>query len=129
MAKKNKSGKALWGGRFKKPAHPLLKDFSYSLAVDKELLEAEIEIDVAWAKMLGRVRLISKAESARLARALLQTGRELAPKLTDDTLDRQWLKDYEDIHTLVQMTLEKKVGGLGKKIHTGRSRNDLVVTS
>lgn len=109
--------------------HPVLKCFSYSLYVDYQLLESELEIDIAWAKMLGKVRLITKPESARLVRALKALFKELLPKDPHDKLPKKWLNDYEDVHTLIQTHLEKKVGTLGKKIHTGRSRNDLVVAS
>ena len=121
---KSKSTKGLWGGRFKKEMHPLLKDFSYSLAVDGALFEAEILVDKAWAKMLAKVGLITKAEGAKLVRALHQIEKQWRGKPFCAYLD-----EYEDVHTLIQTALEKKTGVLGKKIHTGRSRNDLVVTS
>lgn len=121
--------KGLWGGRFKKGMHPLLKTFSYSLATDIELLDAEIAIDAAWAKMLGRVKLITPAESKRLVKALLSIGDEIKSEMTKPGTLYAWMTEYEDVHTLIQTLLEKKVGTLGKKIHTGRSRNDLVVAS
>ncbi|MBI3317422.1 MAG: argininosuccinate lyase [Candidatus Omnitrophica bacterium] len=121
--------KKLWGGRFKKGMHPVLKCFSYSLYVDYQLLESELEIDIAWAKMLGRTGLLTKSESAKLVRSLASLMRELIPSDPHDKLPKAWLQDYEDVHTLIQSRLEKKAGSLGKKIHTGRSRNDLVVAS
>ncbi|MBU3758578.1 MAG: argininosuccinate lyase [Candidatus Omnitrophica bacterium] len=121
--------KGLWGGRFKKGMHPLLKTFSYSLATDIELLDSEIAIDIAWAKMLGRARLITADESARLVRALKEAGAEIRAGMSKPELIYGWMTEYEDIHTLIQTLLEKKTGVLGKKIHTGRSRNDLVVAS
>ncbi len=116
----------LWGGRFKKGMHPVLKCFSYSLHVDGELLEAELRVDEAWVKMLGRIGVLTRAEASKMTRGLhsvakeLNAGAGLPPKFTNE---------YEDIHALIQGLLEKKIGHLGKKIHTGRSRNDLVVTS
>ena len=127
--KKKKSEKSLWGGRFKKGMHPLLKQFSYSLAVDRELLDAEIALDTAWAKMLARVRLITPSEASRLVRALAAVHRDLKPLAGGESVDQALAAAHEDIHTLIQMRLEKRVGVLGKKIHTGRSRNDLVVAS
>ncbi len=127
---KAKSMKALWGsGRFKKEMHPLLKCFSYSLTVDFELLDAEIELDKAWVKMLGRVGLISKPEAAKMGAALAKVWKELKSQNPHAHLDPKWTGQYEDVHTLIQASLEKKIGNLAKKIHTGRSRNDLVVTS
>lgn len=121
--------KALWGGRFKKGIHPSLKDFSYSLSTDLELLDAEIAVDAAWAKMLAKAGLISRAESSKLVKALGKVHAEIKAALASEKVMLEWAEAYEDIHTLIQTLLEKNVGVLGKKIHTGRSRNDLVVTS
>jgi len=109
--------------------HPLLKCFSYSLYVDFHLLEAELEVNAAWIKALAKARLLKSSEAARLGRALKTVGRELRPKNPHAPLDQKLTARYEDIHTLIQARLEEKTGNLGKKIHTGRSRNDLVVTS
>ena len=108
---------------------PRLKCFSYSLYFDYQLLEAEIRVDIAWAKMLARVGLITKAECSKLIHGLKSVEKSLRLKDPHAKLQDHLLKDYEDIHTLIQASLEKKVGLVGKKIHTGRSRNDLVVTS
>jgi argininosuccinate lyase len=116
--------KPLWGGRFKKGMHPALKDFSYSLAYDRELLAAEIEVNRAYAKMLARVGLMTRAEAAKVVNGLSSIEKKWTPgKLVP------LVKDYEDIHSFIQNELEKKAGEAAKKIHTGRSRNDLVVTS
>ena len=116
--------KQMWGGRFKKDMHPALKVFSYSLETDKELFDAEIRVNVAYAKMLARVRLITGAESKAILRGLKSVSQALKGRDLAAYADR-----YEDIHTLIQMELEKKAGAVAKKIHTGRSRNDLVITS
>lgn len=116
--------KKMWGGRFKKEMHPMLKCFSYSLHVDSELLEAELEVDAAWVKMLGKIKVLKPAEVSRMISGLKAVGKEFKGKPLCNSI-----KDYEDVHTLIQSSLEKKIGALGKKIHTGRSRNDLVVTS
>lgn len=116
--------KSLWGGRFKKGMHPVLKDFSYSLHIDKELLEAEMVVDYAWVKMLAKIGLITNAEASKMTAGLKAVEKEYKGK----PLCGQ-LQDFEDVHTLIQSALEKKIGNLGKKIHTGRSRNDLVITS
>ncbi len=115
---------SLWGGRFKKGMHPLLKCFSYSLHIDGELLAAELRVDAAWVKMLGRIGILKRAEVSRMLQGLRAVEKEYQGKPLCN-----FIKDYEDVHTLIQSTLEKKIGALGKKIHTGRSRNDLVVTS
>ncbi len=116
--------KKLWGGRFKKEMHPVLKCFSYSLETDKELFDAEIQVNQAYAKMLARIGLITTAESKAILRGL----KSVAQALKGQDL-AAYAGQYEDVHTLIQMELEKKAGAVAKKIHTGRSRNDLVITS
>lgn len=116
--------KALWGGRFKKGMHPLLKAFSYSLSTDSELLEAELRVNEAYAKMLVRVKLLTRREAARILKGLKQIQKDWKP---GDGC--RFHRDYEDIHTFIQQKLEQKAGTAAKKIHTGRSRNDLVATS
>lgn len=119
----------LWGGRFKGELHPTVKCFTYSLYIDGELLQAEIRVNQAHAKMLGRVGLITRRESRRLVSALSQIGRKFRVKDPHKNPLAPFTKNTEDVHTFVQNQLQKKVGDLAKKIHTGRSRNDLVVTS
>lgn len=116
--------KKLWGGRFKKGLDPALRDFSYSLLVDSELFYAEIEVNRAYVKMLKRIKLLSVKEAARLLSGLDSVQKNWKPG--DACLHYQ---KYEDIHSLIQSRLEEKVGAVAKKLHTGRSRNDLVVTS
>lgn len=116
--------KQLWGGRFKKEMHPALKGFSYSLATDKELFEAELCVNRAYAQMLAKIGILTRGEAGKVVRALRQIeGQYRGCDLTAHA------GQYEDIHTLIQTELEKRIGGVAKKIHTGRSRNDLVVTS
>jgi len=116
--------KKLWGARFSKELNARAKAFSYSLAVDHRLLSADIKVSMAHASMLGKVGLISEKESKRLIQGLWQVLREFKRKPICNLID-----EIEDIHTLIQNTLEKKIGALAKKLHTGRSRNDLVATS
>ncbi len=99
--------KTLWGGRFKKGMHPVLKCYSYSLATDGELLEAELRVDIAWVKMLAKVRLITSAESKKMARALGAIQKEWKGKAICE-----YIKDFEDVHTLIQAFLEKKAGAV-----------------
>ena len=116
--------KQLWGGRFKKEMHPALKRFSYSLEADRELFSVELRVNEAYARMLARIGVLTGAESKKIIRVL----RQIAGKCSSDCL-KACAGDYEDIHTFIQTELEKKAGPVAKKIHTGRSRNDLVVTS
>lgn len=114
----------LWGARFSKSLDQAAKDFSYSLRVDQELLGAEIEVSKAHALMLGRVGLITHQEAKRLVSGLERVLAELEASDLSHYAGR-----IEDIHTLVQNTLERKIGKTAKKLHTARSRNDLVATS
>lgn len=118
----------LWSSRFRKELDSTVKCFTYSLAVDGELLQAELRVNQAHAKMLARVGLIRPAEGRRLVSALEQIGKKYRVKDPHQN-PLAAFKDIEDVHTFVQRQLEKKAGALAKKIHTGRSRNDLVVTS
>ncbi len=104
--------------------HPLLKCFSYSLATDGALLESELSVNRAWVKMLGRIKLLTGREVSALLKGLGALSREFSGKAVCE-----YLKDYEDVHTLIQSKLEDRIGKAAKKLHTGRSRNDLVVTS
>lgn len=120
--------KKLWGSRFKKELDSTVKCFSYSLYVDGELLPAEIRVNQAHARMLARVGLITRAEGRRLVSALDQIGKRFRVADPHENPLAAY-KNVEDVHTFIQLELEKRVGELAKKIHTGRSRNDLVVTS
>ncbi|MBP9865807.1 MAG: argininosuccinate lyase [Candidatus Omnitrophica bacterium] len=116
--------KKLWGGRFAKEAAQVLKEFSYSFLVDSELLEAELSVNRAYARMLARIKLISRLECASLLRGLDKIERAWKP---GDAC--RYFETIEDVHTFIQQELERIAGPVGKKIHTGRSRNDLVITS
>ncbi len=116
--------KKLWGGRFKKETDPLLKEFSYSLRSDCRLLFSELKVNEAWSRMLAKVGILTASECRRIVSAL-------------GKIQKSWRSgagcamngEYEDIHTYIQQEIERLAGPVGKKIHTGRSRNDLVITS
>ncbi len=116
--------KKLWGTRFKSDLHETAKHFTYSLGVDHELLSADVRVSMAHALMLGRVGIISTRDSRTLVKGLWKVLAALKK-----TSVCHLIEEYEDIHTLIQTELEKKVGKLARKLHTGRSRNDLVATS
>ncbi|MFH1384259.1 MAG: argininosuccinate lyase [Candidatus Omnitrophota bacterium] len=122
--KKKKSQKKLWGGRFRKELDRAAKDFSYSLAVDKELFSYDIKTSIAHVKTLARAKILKVGEVKRLIRGLQWVEKHLRGKDLS-----KFYKDTEDIHTLIQNTLEKKIGVLAGKLHTARSRNDQVITS
>ncbi len=124
MKKSMSEKKQLWGGRFEQGMHPALQEFSYSLATDSALFHSEIRVNRAWVKMLAKAKVVSASELKKLLKGL-------------DKVAKEWnecqacceYSDVEDVHSLIQILLEKVCGSVAKKLHTGRSRNDLVVTS
>lgn len=114
---------ALWGGRFKEKASVQFKKFNDSLPVDYRMAVQDIVGSIAWAGALNQVGVLSDDEVARLESALLElkASVEKNPK-------QILLSDAEDIHSWVEIQLIEKTGDLGKKLHTGRSRNDQVAT-
>lgn len=114
---------ALWGGRFSQAADQRFKHFNDSLRFDYRLAEQDIIGSIAWSKSLVTVNILSIDEQKRLEQAL----NELLISVQQDAA--QILQsDAEDIHSWVEQKLIEKVGDLGKKLHTGRSRNDQVAT-
>ena len=114
---------ALWGGRFSQEADQRFKQFNDSLKFDYRLAEQDITGSVAWSKALVTVNVLTAQEQAALEQAL----NELLAEVQADP--RAILRsDAEDIHSWVEGKLIAKVGDLGKKLHTGRSRNDQVAT-
>ncbi|MSR28905.1 MAG: argininosuccinate lyase [Phycisphaerales bacterium] len=112
-----------WAGRFEKAADPMFRKFNDSLSFDRTLLCEDIEGSVAWARALARAQVLTQAESDALVTALgdvLGHGVD-NPAALANAAD-------EDIHSWVERELVARVGDLGKKLHTGRSRNDQVAT-
>ncbi|QCA02822.1 argininosuccinate lyase [Pantoea vagans] len=114
---------ALWGGRFTQAADQRFKQFNDSLRFDYRLAEQDIIGSVAWSKALVTVNVLTQDEQQQLEaalNALLDDVRENPEQILQS--------DAEDIHSWVEGKLIDKVGALGKKLHTGRSRNDQVAT-
>ncbi len=109
-----------WGGRFKKTLDPRAAKFNASLSFDYVLYEYDILGSCAHAKMLGKQGLLSQIEVDTICTALAEIKLELEQNL--HILD----ESYEDIHMLIEQLLIQKIGDTGKKLHTGRSRNDQV---
>ncbi len=114
---------ALWGGRFTQAADTRFKDFNDSLRFDYRLAVQDIVGSIAWSKALLSVNVLTQQEQQQLETALneLKVSVEQNPK-------QILASDAEDIHSWVEQQLIEKVGDLGKKLHTGRSRNDQVAT-
>jgi len=114
---------ALWGGRFKGEASVQFKKFNDSLPVDYRMAVQDIVGSIAWAGAIHSVGVINDGELTRLVAAL----NELKASVEADP-EQILLSDAEDIHSWVEIQLIEKTGDLGKKLHTGRSRNDQVAT-
>ena len=113
----------LWGGRFSEGADVRFKAFNDSLRFDYRLAGQDIVGSISWSRALQQVGVLSADEQQRLETAL----NELADEVATDP-QQILTSDAEDIHSWVEGKLIDKVGDLGKKLHTGRSRNDQVAT-
>jgi len=110
----------LWSGRFSKSTDPLVDDFHSSIRFDKRLYKHDILGSVAHVKMLGKCGIISAEESSLISKTLLEI-------LTDiENGNIEFETDAEDIHMNIEKILISRIGEVGKKLHTGRSRNDQV---
>ncbi len=118
----------LWTGRFRSHLDPQALKFSSSLKVDRQLYREDIEGSLAHASMLGRQGIITLREARMLRKALKEIKREIAgggPALNGHLSDsRRFVA--EDIHMAIEKRLIEKIGPLGGKLHTARSRNDQV---
>jgi argininosuccinate lyase len=118
MAKAEKS----WEKRLAGEPDELTVDFVESLSIDKRFYKYDIVGSIAHAQMLAEQKLITKEEFKQIRDALIQISEEIADgRFTFD-------KTYEDIHMAIETALVAKISEVGKKLHTGRSRNDQVAT-
>ena len=110
----------LWGGRFTKETDKQVFDFNASINFDRRLFPQDIRGSIVHAKMLGKQGIISEEESGLIVKGLT----ELAAKVVSGEIEMTG--DYEDIHSFNEAKLIELIGETGKKLHTGRSRNDQV---
>jgi argininosuccinate lyase len=112
----------MWDGRFKKGSDPVMESINRSLDVDKTLIEEDIQGSIAWAKALAKCGILSSAELRKIVGGLGTLLRDHHGK------GLKFIDADEDIHMAVERLLVEKIGEPGMKLHTGRSRNDQVVT-
>ncbi len=110
----------LWGGRFTKEAAAFANEFGASLKFDQRLYEYDIQGSIVQAKALVQAGVFTPEEAAKVIAALEEIKGEIAAGKVELSVE------LEDIHTNIEALLTQKVGDLGKKLHTGRSRNDQV---
>ena len=120
------AGKA-WGGRFEaetdKRVEALTETFTESISFDRRLFEHDIKGSIAHARMLRSVGLITQEECEQIEQGLLEIQAEIVEKRFEYRLDR------EDIHMHIEAALIDRLGDVGRKVHTARSRNDQVATA
>ena len=117
----NKKAKS-WSGRFSEPVAELVKKYTASVSFDKRLAEVDIQGSLAHAKMLNAQGIISGADIRAIEKGL----KEILGEIKADKFE--WLLDLEDVHLNIEKRLTDKIGDAGKRLHTGRSRNDQVAT-
>jgi argininosuccinate lyase len=120
-AQLSKKGEA-WSARFSEPVSDLVKRYTASVFFDKRLALFDIAGSLAHAEMLAAQNIISAADRAEIERGMAQIKGEI------EAGSFEWLLDLEDVHLNIEKRLTELVGDAGKRLHTGRSRNDQVAT-
>ena len=110
----------LWGGRFTKQTDDLVYHFNASILFDQRFLEEDIEGSIAHVVMLAKQGILTNAEKDSIVKGLGDIRREVLDGSLAVT------EEYEDVHSFVEAKLIERIGDAGKKMHTGRSRNDQV---
>lgn len=110
----------VWGGRFQKGMDEVVEKFNASISFDARLYAQDIEGSMAHCRMLAKQGIISEEEASQILSALAEIKREM------DRGEIPLDEVHEDVHTLVEKVLVEKIGPIGEKLHTGRSRNDQI---
>ncbi|WDV47526.1 argininosuccinate lyase [Clostridiaceae bacterium M8S5] len=110
----------LWSGRFSKNTNKLLDDFNSSISFDQRLYKQDILGSIAHATMLGKQNIISKDDSVLISNTLKDILNDI------ETGNVQFNVQSEDIHMNIEKILIDRIGNIGKKLHTARSRNDQI---
>ncbi len=117
------SEKKLWGGRFSEGTDEFVEEFTESVSFDKELALYDIKGSIAHARMLGKQGIIPQEDAEKIIKGLEEIRKEI------EEGKFQWKKELEDVHMNIEKALIEKIGDVGGKLHTGRSRNDQVITA
>ena len=115
--------KKLWGGRFSEGTDAFVEEFTESVSFDKELALYDIKGSIAHARMLGKQGIIPQEDAQKIIKGLEEIREEIKQG------NFQWKKELEDVHMNIEKALIEKIGDVGGKLHTGRSRNDQVITA
>lgn len=111
-----------WSGRFSAPTDAFVEAFTASVSFDQRLYEYDIQGSIAHARMLAHVGVLTEAECTQIVEGLTSIVQEIARG------EFNWSVALEDVHMNIETRLTQKIGVVGKKLHTGRSRNDQVAT-
>jgi len=111
-----------WSGRFNEPVAELVKRYTASVTFDKRLAAFDIQGSLAHAKMLAAQAIISTEDLVAIEKGLAAIQQDIAAGTFE------WLLDLEDVHLNIEKNLTDRIGDAGKRLHTGRSRNDQVAT-
>jgi argininosuccinate lyase len=111
-----------WGGRFSAPTDRLVEQYTESISFDQRLYAHDVRASQAHARMLAVVGLLSPAEAEQIGTALDEIKADI------EAGRMEYSTSLEDIHTHIEAALIRRLGDLGRKLHTARSRNDQVVT-
>jgi argininosuccinate lyase len=112
----------LWGGRFTESTDSAVEAFTSSVDIDRRLYPYDIVGSIAHARMLAHVHVLTDKECETIVSGLEAIKAEI------DTDQFAWIPELEDVHTNIEARLIDRIGEIGKKLHTGRSRNDQVAT-
>ena len=115
-------GKKPWGGRFKESTDKLVEEFTESVSYDKRLAPFDIAGSIAHVKMLEKQGILKPEEAEKIVSGLNEILEEI------EKGEFVWKTELEDVHMNVEKRLTEKIGAVGGKLHTGRSRNDQVAT-
>ena len=115
--------KKMWGGRFERAPNEEFWEFERSFAFDMRLLPFELALDRAWARALEKIKILGGEETKKILVALdgIEKRAQAEPAWLDSSR-------AEDVHHFVESALAESLGPLGHKLHTGRSRNEMIVT-
>jgi argininosuccinate lyase len=111
-----------WGGRFKEATHKLVEEFTESVSFDSTLYRHDIEGSVAHARMLARAGVLTEAERDAIVEGLKAIEQDI------EQGEFNWSTRLEDVHMNIEAELTERIGDVGKKLHTARSRNDQFAT-
>ncbi len=119
---KNKDQNKLWGGRFSEATDAFVQRFTASVDFDRRLFQQDINGSLAHAKMLAKAGILTADEETQILDGL----EAIRQDILDDNFE--WSIELEDVHMNIESALTARIGDIGKKLHTGRSRNDQVAT-